>query len=208
MEKNCTWHFKPEGGGEIGPNDPLHITFKGNPYYSIVREAIQNSLDAVNDDSNPVKVSFQYFELDRSQFPSFFELEEHINQSLKYYNTNLDAQRLFGDMLKYLNGTEEGKKKLQISCLKISDTNTKGMYFDEGTSSPFYAFLRASGVSSKNLAGAGGSFGFGKGAYFALSPLKTLVVSSKDMNGNVLFEGATRLTTHKNDNSEKISAYG
>ena len=25
MEKNCKWHFKPEGGSEIGPNDPLHI---------------------------------------------------------------------------------------------------------------------------------------------------------------------------------------
>lgn len=209
MEKNCIWHFKPEGGGEIGPNDPLHITFRGSPYYSIVREAIQNSLDAVNHDSNPVKVSFQYFELNRLEFPSFFKLEEHINQSLKYYNKNEDAKRLFDDMLEYLNGVEEGKKKLKISCLRVSDINTKGMYFDENTTdSPFYAFLRASGVSSKNLAGSGGSFGFGKGAYFALSPLKTLIVSSKDINGNVLFEGTTRLTTHKDNFGIKLSAYG
>lgn len=208
MEKNCIWHFKPEGGGEIGPNDPLHVTFKGNPYYSIVREAIQNSLDAVRDNNYPVKVSFQDFELDRLQFPSFFKLEEHIKQSLEYYNSNIDAERLFDSMLNYLNGTEQGKKKLKISCLKISDTNTKGMYFDDSTSSPFYAFLRASGVSSKNQAGSGGSFGFGKGAYFALSPLKTVVVSSKDLDGNVFFEGATRLTTHKNNVGEKISAYG
>lgn len=207
MEKNCKWHFKPEGGSEIGPNDPLHITFKGNPYYSIVREAIQNSLDAVDDDKNPVVVSFQYFDLNRLEFPDFFGIENHINQCLYYYNENADAKRLFGDMLKYLNGTEEGKKRMNISCLKISDTNTKGMYFDEGTTSPFYAFLRASGVSSKSL-GAGGSFGFGKGAYFALSPIKTLIVSSKDTYGNVYFEGATRLTTHKNESGAKISAFG
>lgn len=207
MEKNCKWHFKPEGGSEIGPNDPLHITFKGNPYYSIVREAIQNSLDAVDDDKNPVVVSFQYFDLNRLEFPAIFEIENHINQCLNYYNENADAKRLFGDMLKYLNGTEEGKKRLNISCLKISDTNTKGMYFDEGTTSPFYAFLRASGVSSKNL-GAGGSFGFGKGAYFALSPIKTVIVSSKDTDGKVYFEGATRLTTHKNESGAKISAFG
>ncbi len=207
MEKNCKWHFKPEGGGEIGPNDPLHITFKGNPYYSIVREAIQNSLDAVDDKTKPVVVSFQYFDLNRQEYPAFFQIETHINQSLNYYKENVDAKRLFGDMLKYLNGTEEGKKKLKISCLKISDMNTKGMYFDEGTTSPFYAFLRASGVSAKNQ-GAGGSFGFGKGAYFALSPIKTLVVSSKDTNGNVYFEGATRLTTHKDDSDSKISAFG
>ena len=207
MEKNCTWHFKSEGGGDIGPNDPLHITFKGNPYYSIVREAIQNSLDAVNESTKPVVVSFQYFDLNRQDYPKFFEVEEHINQSLKYYGTNADAKRLFGDMLKYLNGTEESKKKLKLSCLKISDSNTKGMYFDDGTTSPFYAFLRASGVSSKNQ-GAGGSFGFGKGAYFALSPIKTLVVSSKDAEGKVYFEGATRLTTHKDNAENKISAFG
>jgi hypothetical protein len=207
MEKNCTWHFRPEGGGDIGPNDPLHITFKGNPYYSIVREAIQNSLDAVNDNSKPVVVSFQYFDLNRQEYPEFFKIEEHINQSLKYYETNTDAKRLFGDMLKYLNGTEEGKKKLKLSCLKISDSNTKGMYFDRGTTSPFYAFLRASGVSAKNQ-GAGGSFGFGKGAYFALSPIKTLVVSSKDTEGKVYFEGASRLTTHKDSSDDKISAFG
>ncbi|MFC4722736.1 hypothetical protein ACFO5O_10410 [Geojedonia litorea] len=207
MEENCKWHFKPEGGSEIGPNDPLHITFKGNPYYSIVREAIQNSLDAIADNNNPVVVSFQYFDLNRLEFPAFFEIENHINQCLEYYNENADAKRLFGDMLKYLNGTEEGKKRLKISCLKISDANTKGMHFDEGTNSPFYAFLRASGVSSKNL-GAGGSFGFGKGAYFALSPIKTLIVSSKDTEGNVFFEGATRLTTHKNENGVKTSAFG
>jgi len=208
MEKNCKWYFGNEGGIDIGPNDPIHQTFKGNPFYSIVREAIQNSLDAVNDNRFPVNISFQYFDLDRLQYPSFFELEEHINQALKYYETNSDAKRLFGDMLKYLNGNEKGKKKLKISCLKISDSNTKGMNYSGGTDSPFYAFLRAAGVSSKMLGGSGGSFGFGKGAYFALSPLKTLVVSSRDAEGNVYFEGATRITTHRNDKGEKLTAYG
>ncbi len=208
MEKNCKWYFGKEGGIDIGPNDPIHQTFKGSPYYSIVREAIQNSLDAVNDNLFPVGVSFQYFDLDRMKYPSFFQLEEHINQALEFYKTNGDAQRLFGGMLKYLNGNENGKKKLKVSCLKISDSNTKGMQFTDGTDSPFYAFLRAAGVSSKMLSGSGGSFGFGKGAYFALSPIKTLVVSSKDVDGNVYFEGATRLTTHKNGNEEKITAYG
>jgi hypothetical protein len=165
-------------------------------------------LDAVNDNRFPVNVSFQYFDLDRLQYPSFFQLEEHINQSLEFYKTNGDAQTLFGDMTKYLSGSEKEKKKLKISCLKISDSNTKGMNFYDGTDSPFYAFLRATGVSAKRLTGSGGSFGFGKGAYFALSPIKTVIVSSKDTSNNVFFEGATRLTTHKNASGEKITAYG
>lgn len=209
MEKNCTWYFGNEGGIDIGPNDPIHQTFKGNPYYSIVREAIQNSLDAVNDNRFPVNISFQYFDLDRLDYPSFFQLEEHIKQSQEYFRNNSDAKRLFGDMLKYLNGNEKEKKKMHVNCLKISDSNTKGMHYVEGnTESPFYAFLRAAGVSSKMIGGSGGSFGFGKGAYFALSPIKTLLVSSRDAEGNVYFEGATRLTTHKNDRGEKLTAYG
>lgn len=82
------------------------------------------------------------------------------------------------------------------------------MHFADGTDSLFYAFLRDAGFSVKKLSGSGGSFGFGKGAYFALSPIKTVVVSSKDTDGNVFFEGATRLTTHKNGGGEKITAYG
>lgn len=209
MEKDCKWHFGNEGGIDIGPNDPIHQTFKGSPYYSIVREAIQNSLDAIQDKEQPVNVSFQYFDLNRIEYPEFFQLESHINQSLKYYLNNSDAKQLFGGMLKYLNGPEAGKKKLKISCLKISDSNTKGMKFiEDDTQSPFYAFLRAAGVSAKTLGGSGGSFGFGKGAYFALSPIKTLIVSSKDNKGNVYFEGATRLTTHLDTENKKLTAYG
>jgi len=205
MEKNCKWHFGDEGGIDIGPNDPIHQTFKVNKYYSIVREAIQNSLDAVNDDRSPVTVSFQYFDLDRQQFPEFFKLEEHIRQSAKYYVGNHDAELLFGDMLHYLSGEQETK----ITCLRISDFNTKGMKYAEGnTQSPFYAFLRAAGVSAKQIGGSGGSFGFGKGAYFALSPLKTIIVSSKDNDENVYFEGTTRLTTHKTEDGRKLTAYG
>lgn len=208
MEKNCSWHFKPEGSEDRGPNDPLHITFKGNYYYSIVREAIQNSMDVVDEPSNPVKVSFQTFQMSRLDFPNFFEIEKHIDQCLEHYNGNRNAKLLFGEMKKYLRGEENGKKRVNISCLKISDENTTGMYYDESTKSPFYGFLRSSGVSNKNHEGAGGSFGFGKGAYFALSPIKTIVVSSRDKNNNVYFEGATRLTTHKDKNGEKISAIG
>lgn len=209
MENNCKWYFGNEGGIDIGPNDPIHQTYKGNPYYSIVREAIQNSLDAVFDNTLPVTVTFKYLEIDRLEYPNFFQLEEHIKHSLEYFKNNVDAKRLFNEMLVYLNGNEKGKKKLKISYLRISDYNTKGMPFvSNDTDSPFYAFLRATGVSIKMIGGAGGSFGFGKGAYFSLSPIKTILVSSRDRNNKVYFEGATWLTTHKNGNGEKLTAYG
>ncbi|TRW25361.1 hypothetical protein FMM05_08640 [Flavobacterium zepuense] len=208
MEKQCKWHFKEEGGRDVGPNDPVDEKFKGMPYYSIVREAIQNSLDAVRDKSEPVKVDFKFSKLNRSDMPNFFELEKHIIQSQEYYNDNPNAKRLFAGMLKYLNDDNPGERRLEIPCLKISDYNTYGMTYVEGiTTSPFYAFLRAGGVSSKNQS-SGGSFGFGKGAYYTLSPIKTILVSTVDENDKAFFQGSTILTTHKDVNGNKLTAYG
>ena len=208
MEKNCKWYFKLEGGRDVGPNDPVDEKFKGQPYYSIVREAIQNSLDAVDDENKPVKVDFKFFELNRNDYSNLFDIEKNIKLCQSYYNDNDNAERLFKDMLYYLNGNVEGKKRLNLSCLKISDYNTIGMRYDvNNTKSPFYAFLRAGGVSAKNQ-GSGGSFGFGKGAYYTLSPIKTVVVSTRTTSNDVFFEGSTILTTHKNDINEKLTAYG
>lgn len=53
LELNCIWHFaKQLGGREDGPNDPMQDNFKKNPYASLIRESIQNSLD-VPLDLNP-----------------------------------------------------------------------------------------------------------------------------------------------------------
>lgn len=208
MENNCKWYFKPEGGRDVGPNDPVDEKFKGQPYYSIVRESIQNSLDAVDDDNKPVKVDFTFFDLNRNEYPELFGIERNIKQCQTYYHDNDNAERLFKNMLYYLNGNVEGKKKLYLSCLKIADYNTVGMRYDENdTKSPFYAFLLAGGVSAKSQ-GAGGSFGFGKGAYYTLSPIKTIIVSTRTTSNDVFFEGSAILTTHKNENNEKLTAYG
>lgn len=208
MENNCKWYFKPEGGRDVGPNDPVDEKFKGQPYYSIVRESIQNSLDAVEDDNKPVKVDFTFFDLNRDEYPELFGVERNIKQCQAYYRDNDNAERLFKNMLYYLNGNVEGKKKSYLSCLKIADYNTVGMQYDENdTKSPFYAFLLAGGVSAKSQ-GAGGSFGFGKGAYYTLSPIKTIIVSTRTTSNDVFFEGSTILTTHKNENNEKLTAYG
>src|SRR5690554_2188768 len=99
MEKNCKWHFKLEGGRDVGPNDPVDEKFKGQPYYSIVREAIQNSLDAIDNENEPVKVDFSFFDLNRNDYPEFFDIETHIKQCNSYYSENDNAKRLFDQML-------------------------------------------------------------------------------------------------------------
>ncbi len=210
-KKYCNWHFDKQGVPDKGPNNPLEEHFKAHPYYSIVREAIQNSLDAVNDLSKPVKVTFQFGYLSRKEYPNLIEeLRKHIIWSKEYWKHNADAEKKFDEMLRFLDGSKQGLKKLLIPYLKISDYNTKGMFYKpDDTNSTFYAFLKSEGNSSKSDSGSGGSFGFGKAAYFSLSPFRTIVVSTKNLKDEYIFEGATVLATHKNfETGDKLSAYG
>ena len=50
-EKDCKWHFAAleENAGDEGPNSAMSQTFSKFPCAALVRESIQNSLDAVVD---------------------------------------------------------------------------------------------------------------------------------------------------------------
>jgi len=82
MEHNCEWHFEKTGRGNVG-KDPTSASFN-QPYYSIVRESLQNSLDAAAEDNTPVKVVFSRIEISRKEFPNFFLLENHLRRCEEY----------------------------------------------------------------------------------------------------------------------------
>ena len=82
-EKNCKWYFADQPNGqEVGPNNAMEQSFKKHPYASLVRESIQNSLDAVLDKSQPVVVKFSILEIKGENYPEFFELKHHIKGCL------------------------------------------------------------------------------------------------------------------------------
>lgn len=202
-EKNCSWYFadQPQGYDEQGPQNALEQTFKHYPYASLVRESIQNSLDAVLDTQKPVLVKFSFITIQGVDFPMFFELGKHIKGCLSLYNDK-KAQSIFQPMLKYFGDT---KYSSEIGLIRVSDFNTKGMDYREGDSySSFTAFVRSTGVSSKANDSAGGSFGFGKAAYFLISPIKTIIVSTCNQYGKKCFEGVSRLCTHMYNGVKKV----
>lgn len=200
-ELNCEWHFETVGRGNTG-KDATSATFN-QPYYSIVRESIQNSLDAARYDDQPVIVSFSRIELDKKSFPNFFKLEDHLVQCHKYVAFDKNTQDWVTKMLSYI------REHPSMMCLKISDSNTKGMSYKNGAvDSPFLNFVENIGLSSDKGSGSQGSFGFGKGAYFSLSPISTVLVSSVDIDGNPIFEGVTKITTHEDLWGNKLSSTG
>lgn len=202
-EKDCRWHFGLESGREQ-LNDPMSEHFKDDLYTSLVRESIQNSLDAANG-AEPVRVNFLYKQINSRDFPNFFNLRKHIQGCIDYYGN--DAKKVYKSMLDSF--PENDGIKRTIPYLRVADYNTKGMTYTEGdTKSTFYAFVRAIGVTVKDETGAkGGSFGYGKAAYYKMSPFSTVFISTMDTNYHRSFEGASVLSTHKL-NGEVLTSVG
>ena len=201
-EKNCLWHFAEQSGGrEDGPNDAKLENFKQYAYQSLIRESIQNSLDAVDDEQKPVIVRFSLEEVSTNEYPNFLGLAEHVAGCLSHFPKNEDAKRIYKPMHELLNSI---RGQMFMTYVKVSDFNTKGMEYKKGdTNCPFYAFVRSAGVTSKSNHSAGGSFGFGKAAYFNISPISTVIVSTKTKKGNYWFEGVSSLCTHDSIKGKK-----
>lgn len=190
MADNLKWYFETTKNMVAGANDPIHETFRAFPYYSIVRESLQNSIDAVLDPSQPVKVNFEVINIKQKDYPSLFKIRDHIAACLKLHQGDVQAVTLYKKMLNYLDNNSS------INILKVADYNTTGMVFKkDDVNCPFISFVRAEGKSAKG-SGSGGSFGFGKGAYYVLSEIRTLLISTMSENGEMYFEGKTRLASH------------
>lgn len=203
-ELNCKWHFaKQLGGRDDGPNDPMSENFKRTPYASLIRESIQNSLDAVDDDSIPVRMSFRIKKLSLRNFPNLFGLDTHLDGCIRYFP---QADENYKPMLHFLRKARDAR---DLYYIQVSDFNTTGMrYSPNDRESAFYGFVRAAGVSNKTSDTAGGSFGFGKAAYFYISPIRTILVSTLTDSGKYYFEGVASLCTHFNINDEKCVSVG
>jgi hypothetical protein len=196
------WYFGPSASEEHGPKDSITQTFKGDKYYSLAREVIQNSLDVAVDKKKPVTVEFSLFTLKKAEFSSIFEIAGRYKKCSSYFNTDNTFKKFCDDAETILSNNS-------VTCLRISDYNTTGLeYKPDDTSCNFYAFMSAVGVTNKSAAGAGGSFGFGKGAYYAASPLRIIAVSSIYDSNKFIFQGKARLTTHKNDEGQRCDYTG
>ncbi len=197
MYESLLWTFGPSGSEDHGPKDSITTTFKGNKYYSLAREVIQNSLDAVLDETKPVKVEFSLFELHRDELPNLFDLKCTVRLCRENF-PNVPA------FVKFCNAAEDVLSEESITCLRIGDFNTKGLEYGEGKTA-FYAFMKAVGFTQKSTSGSGGSFGFGKGAYYAASVLRTLIISSVygETTDDFVFQGKARLTTHLDSDGVK-----
>lgn len=195
-EKGCKWSFQRwnDTMTYFGPNDAIIQSFTRDFYDSLVRESIQNSLDAVLDKTKPVKMVFSFDKVNIDDFPELFALREHIQGCYDSHKDNARAKELYLPMLQYLPRMIHSS----LDLITVSDSNTTGMKYDPSNpKNTFSAFTKSVGLSMKTTASSGGSYGFGKAAYFQMSPLRTVLVSTRTPDGYSYFEGVSRLCTHE-----------
>lgn len=199
-EKGCQWHFCEDFDGyNYGAGVSPQKNFrKASVAASIVRESLQNSIDAAV--SYPVIVKYTKKELDIEQYPSLFGLQEcsdhkslcdHFDGFVQSFNEN-DEENLSEYAIKaqYVRDLKTSSSTPRtIPYLRISDYNTSGMeYIPEQNKGTFASFVRSAGRNDKKSKGSAGSCGVGKGAYIQMSQFNTLIVSSRS-DTQTLFEG-------------------
>ncbi len=127
-EKGCEWYFAPGMNFNVGPTDAAGQNFDGS-WESLIRECIQNSLDAVLDKTKPVVVKFEFKAMSMRSYRNFFQLRNHIKACLETFDS---AEKRYKPMLDYFDELSSNSYDAKIGYLQISDYHTKGMGYVEG----------------------------------------------------------------------------
>jgi hypothetical protein len=172
------WRFLTnEGQEEEGLGHAGIETFKSSPYPGLARESAQNSLDArlktSEDPHEPIRMIFRQQMVSRDSIPEVQELQQALDACLaRSRDRKTRKDTLFFEL------ACEAIRKPMISILTVEDYGTTGLIGPSEAGKPFHALVKGAGVSQKSSADAGGSFGIGKNAAFAVSQLRTVFYST------------------------------
>lgn len=197
MKRKATWQFPPSNSGSDVVQDSSSPYFSDDPLPKLVREVIQNSLDAKK--RLPVEVRFTETWIE----PKLIDaagLKKHLTACLERTKREKRerVRRVYERALKSL----ETKR---IRCLRIVDSGTTGLvgeFWDE-------LVYREGGVKKAGDA-PGGSFGIGKNAVFNVSDLRTVFYSTRYIgrkeSGRVdKLQGKSTLMAHQDPSKKSQS---
>ena len=197
MSNNPSWKFSPRGLGIDIIQDSSSAHFKDDPIPKMIRELLQNSLDAkVKGRLVPVEVTITDTRVDPKTIGSE-ELRPHLQacHQRAEENNKLNIQVLYNKALRALD-------QPLIRCLKVVDSNTTGL---QGPS--WDALVFQEGSVYKPGEAPGGSYGIGKNAVLNVSDLRTVFYSTRYSNGREgrveKCQGKATLMSHPNPDDMK-----
>ena len=191
-----TWQFPHNEFEETEGFTDAGIThFADNREVNLIRESIQNSLDA-RAGAAPVQVECSLIESSLSAFQGQ-RMRTILDRVVQSPHNDDKGRKQFERAKRLLDYNR------QISTLCIKDSNTTGAVDvprDGGNISQWQALTKGSGSPIKRQSNAAGSFGLGKHSAFAVADLRTVLYSTawEDSNGrlNSRFIGKAILVSH------------
>ncbi len=214
--KKSGWIFRfLQGSGQEGPSDGSADHFKGNRLNSLLRELLQNSIDAASTSEDAAIVIIDLKKIDASDFDGFTGIWPHVQSCSKFYE---DLNKT-GDAWyrKFKAKIEANMRKKAVSVLCFHDGGgCRGLTGPiDGTPEGAYDGIKGQGISDKPTAGAGGNFGHGASAANVYSAIGSVFYYSQIKEKHKeLFFGKIRLRSHKHptkkskDYTRAIGYYG
>ena len=173
MSNTPLWQFSPRGLGIDVIQDSSSAHFRDDPIPKMIREVLQNSLDAKVDGLfDPVEVTITDTRVDPHTIGAD-DLRLHLQacRERAEQNKKPEIQTLYAKALRALD-------QPPIRCLKVVDSNTTGL---QGPS--WDALVFQEGSVYKPGDAPGGSNGTGKNAVLNVSDLRTVFYSTRYANG-------------------------
>ena len=192
--KSADWQFPPRNGGIDFVQDPSSAHFSDAPMSKLVREVLQNSLDArENGIYEPVVVKFRSTPINR-QLIGATQLYKHLTACLD----RAKAENHPASLMRFYENACKTLKSKTVRCLSITDSRTTGL-----SDSRWNALVVQEGAVQKPGVGApGGSYGIGKNAVFNVSDIRTVFYSTRYVNGREgrveKMQGKATLMSHPN----------
>jgi hypothetical protein len=210
------WRFPSNGGGaDEGFNNAAIDHFSGARIQSLVRESIQNSLDARKSKDEPVLVSFTFDEVLAKDAFGIPELADFLKLAKERADrdNNDDVKVFFSDALGII------QKKKAFGVFGIHDSNTTGLrgpinkdddVKNEG--GQWLALVKGTGHSHKPDSESLGSFGHGSKAPIAVSKFRTVFyltrIDSEKKKIEERFQGKSILVSMKLSDGDWTQATG
>lgn len=197
MSDKPAWQFPPRNGGIEVIQDQSSAHFRDDPLPKLIREAVQNSLDAKDDGlDRPVEVKITETYVD-SDVISGSELKNHLLSCLSRA-TAIKSSDVKATYIKALKALEQN----EIRCLSIVDSATSGL-----KRASWDALVRQEGSVQKSGPAPGGSNGTGKNAVFNVSDLRTVFYSTHCLERGRIekLQGKASLMSHPNPAIESES---
>ncbi|MBR6124566.1 hypothetical protein IKQ19_13395, partial [Candidatus Saccharibacteria bacterium] len=201
MIDNLIWNFPKSGHSTLTSSDNNNIdTFADDRIGNLVREILQNSLDAHSDDQ-PVRVEFKSFKTKTSDFPGLDTFKSYLEE---WKASQTDVEDDDKDLL-FVDRALKELAKDEMIWLRVSDFNTTGLWgaSSKSNKTPYFSFVHGSGKNAKQSRDSGGSKGVGKNALFANSNLQTIFVSTLTKNKERTFTGVGFLVSSNETDIEK-----